>query len=352
LDKRVTDLIDGEAVEFDNKRWQTELRQVPGLEQCQFPASTEIEIGGTRDQATITMKEKGLHANMQTDAAAFEAWALALLFSCGVQTVEIVLDPGALAKGRHYERFLYRLRRFSDLFPHHVTPNWPAVGARALDPEIKRFLNQPNPRKNPPDAEFSERMLAASAKAPSESNLEKALEVSDAFRRHFCLEKVMRQWPVGLFGGRVARGADHEIFTGGKSAIDLIGIRDDTLVLFELKKAGNRKVGAVSELFFYASVMRDAIGDAPIFQFEPKSAKKNCTIAPEDITRCTKICGVLLAPGFHPLISEPRMFEELNAAMERLFAADRPIHFETAVISGHPHDGCGDFEFSNAPSTN
>src|ERR1035441_776360 len=50
----------------------------------------------------------------------------------------------------------------------------------------------------------------------------------------------MRQWPVGLFDGKVAEG--HEIFTRGKSAIDLIGIRNDTLILFELKKARNRKV--------------------------------------------------------------------------------------------------------------
>ena len=45
------------------------------------------------------------------------------------------------------------------------------------------------------------------------------------------------------------------------------------------------------------------------------------------------------------------MFDELNAATKRLYV-DRPIYFETAVITKYPHDGCGDFEFSNAPSTN
>jgi hypothetical protein len=345
---------DGEAVELDNRRWQEELRRVDCLKDCQFPASTEIEIGGTREQATITMKEKGLHANMQSDAAAFEAWALALLFPCRVQSVRIGVDPAAdpgadpeSEAKRHYERFLYRLKRFSELFPDRVKVN--AVAPQALDPKIKRRLNQPNPRKKAPDAESRERMLAASATAPSESELEKALEISDAFRRRFQLEKVMRQWPVGLFKEHVAHG--QQIFTGGKSAIDLIGIRGDTLVLFELKKEGNRKAGAVSELLFYASVMRDAIGDAAIFKFESKGAKKNCAIAPEDITRCSRICGVLLSPDFHPLISEPRMFEELNAAMKRLYA-DRPVHFETVAITRRPHDECGDFEFSNGRSGN
>jgi len=349
LDKRVSDLMDGDAVEFGNKEWQTELRQCTKLKQCRFPASTEIEIGGIRKHATITMKEKGLQANMQTDAAAFEAWALALLFPCEVQSVKIALDPEAHAKGPHYERFLYRLKRFSELFPDpRVKVDWPAAGSKALNPQLKRFLNRPYARENPPKADFSARMSAASTTAPSESALEKALEVSDAFRDRFHLDKIMRQWPVGLFEDGVVKGS--EIFTGRKSAIDLIGIRDKTLVLFELKKAGNRQAGAVSELLFYASVMRDAIGgDAP-FKFESTGSKKNCAIAPEDIIGCTKICGVLLAPSFHPFIEEPRMLEELNAATKRLYV-DRPIHFETVVITKCPQDGSGDFEFRDARST-
>ena len=157
----------------------------------------------------------------------------------------------------------------------------------------------------------------------------------------------MRQWSVGLFDGKVAKG--HEIFTRGKSAIDLIGIRGDTLVLFELKKSGNEKVGAVSELLFYAGVMRDAIGSNPIFKFKCRSASKNCAIGPEDILRCSRISAVSLAPKFHSLISEPRMFEALNAATIRLYS-DRPISFETATISGFPLDEYGDFEFSNGIS--
>jgi hypothetical protein len=336
----------GDAAQFDNKQWQATLRGVDGLKDCKFPASTEIEIGGTREQATITMKEKGLSANMQTDAAAFEAWALALLFPCTVPTVQIGLDPGAGTKERHYERFLYRLQRFYNLFSDRVTVNFSAGVPKALDPKIERFLNQPNSRRNPPQSESRERMLAASATA-SESVLEKALEVSVAFRKRFQLEKVMRQWPVGLFDGCVEDG--QQIFTGGKSAVDLIGIRGDTLVLFELKKEDNRKAGAISELLFYAGVMRDAIGDRPIFKFRSKCAEKNCDIGPGDITRCSKIDGVLLAPGFHPLISEARLFEELNTAMKGLYA-DRPVQFETVRIEGYPANGCGDFRFSDGPS--
>lgn len=176
MNKRVPGLINGQAVEFDNKLWQVALRDCPGLKNCKFPASTEIGIGGTYEQATITMTEKGLNANMQDDEAAFEAWALALLLHCNVRSVKIGLGSDAHAKGPHYERFLYRLKRFSELFPpDRVKVDWPAVGPRALaDSEKKRLLNQPNARENPPEAEFAERMSAASADA-SESALEKAL---------------------------------------------------------------------------------------------------------------------------------------------------------------------------------
>lgn len=331
---------------FDNQQWQVELRKnVGALKNCRFPASSEIELGGTIEQATITMKEKGLHANMQSDAAAFEAWALALLIHCGVKSVQISVDPGAA--GAHYERFLYRLKRFSELYPDRVIAKFPVSSSRALDSKLERFLNQPGPRKEPAEAHSQERMKAASLPARSESDLELALEISSAFRSRFQLEKVMRQWPVGLFDGTVAKG--HEVFTRGKSAIDLIGIRGDTLFLFELKKANNRHAGAVSELSFYASVMRDAIGASAIFKFESKSAEKNCAIGPEDILRCSKIHAVLLAPDFHPLILEPQMFAALNTATTRLYS-DRLISFETTTITGYPQDDCGDFVFRDGKS--
>jgi hypothetical protein len=228
-------------IEFDNRRWEAELRQVSCLKQCRFPANSEIEIGGTLEQAKITMKEKGLNGNMQSDAAAFESWALGLLLHCDVQTVQIGMDPRADRKGPHYERFLYRLKRFSELYPDWVIAEEPDPPSKALNSPNERLLNQPNKRAKPPEVDSNERMKAASGPTLSEADLELALEISSSFRSHFQLEKVMRQWPVGLFDDCVADG--RQIFTGGKSGIDLIGIRNGTLVLFELKKSDNRKAG-------------------------------------------------------------------------------------------------------------
>ena len=63
--------------------------------------------------------------------------------------------------------------------------------------------------------------------------------------------------PVGVFEGHPSRAG--AIFTGGKSAIDLIGLgRAGAIWLLELKTSRNIKVGALSELFFYSMVLHDA----------------------------------------------------------------------------------------------
>jgi hypothetical protein len=289
---------------FDNKGWQSELQKVSeNFKYCQFPSESEIGISGDRDQVTITLKKKGLHANMQTDAAAFEAWALTLLCHCEVKTVAITLQDISKELGArepHFQRFLYRLTRFIDIFRGRIIAderllNLSRVSGSGLAP---LYLNQPLNHRSSVHEERDERLRVFLSQSGdhSESDLEKALEISPAFREAFALEKVMRQWPVGLFGERVAHG--NRIFTGGKSAIDLIGIRNDELVLVELKKDGNRKVGAISELFFYSSLMRDALGG--VFKFEERPSKRNCAVSTGDIKRCSSICAVLLAPTMHP----------------------------------------------------
>ena len=161
-------------MDFNNERWQAELRKsLDALKNCQFPKSSEIVLGGTRELATITMKEKGLQANMQSDAAAFEAWALTLLCHCQVQRVQIDIDPIARKDGPHYERFLYRLKRFAELFPDRVTLAFiPEPKALAKG---KRVWNQSKARTESPEANSAERMLAASSKNPREADLELAL---------------------------------------------------------------------------------------------------------------------------------------------------------------------------------
>jgi hypothetical protein len=75
---------------LDNSGWQAKLRSVAcDLKQCEFPKGSEIGICGNQDEVTITVRAKGLAGNMQTNAAAFEAWALVLLCHCQVRHIKI-----------------------------------------------------------------------------------------------------------------------------------------------------------------------------------------------------------------------------------------------------------------------
>ncbi|MBR1285388.1 hypothetical protein JQ597_25385 [Bradyrhizobium sp. AUGA SZCCT0177] len=334
---------------LDNKAWQLELQNVSkDLQNCQFPRESEIGIHGDRDHVVITLHRKGLHANMQTDAAAFEAWALTLLCHCEVKTVAITLqeNSGQLdVQEPHFQRFLYRLTRFVELFPGRIVADERLLKlSRVAGGALGLFyLNQPLNHRSPIEAEREERLRVFLSQPGdhSESDLERALEISPAFIDALALEKVMRQWPVGLFGERVAHG--NRIFTGGKSAIDLMGIRNEELVLVELKKDGNRKVGAISELFFYSSLMRDALGG--IFKFEERPSKRNCAVTTEDIRRCSSVCAVLLAPKMHPLIENPRIISDLNSALARHWLKF-PVKFDKVHIRSSPKNIGEDFIFS------
>jgi hypothetical protein len=335
---------------FYNNDWEREVRARGGaLSKFRLPASSEIQVTGTREKALIAMTDKGLCGNMQTDAAAFEAWALALIVHCEVKQLTIGLAPTAsVGSGTHFERFLYRLHRLKELLPQIEIAESLAGGGLALNPELVRRLNQPNPRSVGAANERETRMAlvaASNSVAASESALEKALEISDSFKKRFGLQRVMRQWPVGLFNKKVADG--RQIFSGTKSAIDLIGIRNGTLVLFELKKEKNYKAGAVSELLFYACVMRDALGSNAAFTFERTDVIENCAISPSDIVNCRDIVAVLLAPRFHPLVSEPEVLTFLNGALSRTWQ-ERMVRFE-AVQFEQPKTENGDFAFRQTP---
>jgi hypothetical protein len=330
---------------LDNGGWQAKLRSVADdLKNCEFPGNGEIGICGNQDEVAITLTAKGIDGNMQTNAAAFEAWALVLLFHCQVKRIKIGLARDAEnSAGRHVERFLYRLHRFHELFPDRIEPDARLLNsAHALDRTVKRVLNQPLTHRDPLEEQKGKRFAAvyAASKNVSETDLEKAMECSRSFKASFALGKVMRQWPVGLFKDRVANG--NEIFTGGKSAIDLIGISNDSLVLFELKTHSNRSVGAISELLFYASVMRDAIRGE--FQLEQLPFPKNCVVTRDDILGCSNIRAVLIAPRMHPLIQNPAILQKLNAALAEHWR-DKPITFETAQIKSIPTNPDEDFGF-------
>jgi hypothetical protein len=339
---------------LDREGWLEKLQKEPGLETVKLPSG--IEFGGTVGEAVLTLTEKGIAANMQNDDAAFEGWAMALLVHGGANHIRV-----DLRNRQHVERFLYRLGRFDELLS--VDANRYAKSARAINgadaTNGRLFLNQPGPRfiedgeRRMRSEGISKDILRGSEdKLWSEGKLEKALEVSPSLKKTFATGnsgsmRIMRQWPVGLFEGKVAEA--NALFPYGRSAIDLIGIDDATLLLFEIKKSGNSKVGALSETFFYACVMRDALLGR--FKFEEKEQPKGNEVTTDQILLCKKIRAVILAPDLHPLVHNPRgsnggnIFARLNEAAE-LKWHDKPVQFEIWTLGVDESTIPADFTFS------
>jgi hypothetical protein len=129
--------------------------------------------------------------------------------------------------------------------------------------------------------------------------------------------------PVGVFDGPPSRAG--AIFTGGKSAIDLVGLdADGARWLLELKTLRNIKVGALSELFFYSMVLHDTRQGRIVFHAGPAGPRS--TIMPADIRVASHIHARLLGETCHPLLGLA-VFETLTAAANaRGWAVDYGFH--------------------------
>ncbi len=316
---------------LDHKQWAEHLRRAHCVNTrtkrgIRLPKQDRIHFSGSCRLLKIHLDHTAVQGNMQSDGAAFEAWTLAFHFWCGVERVEIAWDiPAADPKhplgNPHYNRFLYRVDRFCDMFPTLASVgegNRAALAASITRTAGRLVLNRPSkPRdgnvKNNPEAMLEGLLFEGKIPLPS---LLPSLDLD-------------RQLPVGLFLNKKAAG--NGVFTAKASAIDLWGVDGDTAWLFELKAAGNCKMGIVSELVFYANLIRDAISpEMPTFAFE-----KECALS-----RCRRIVACFLvqeggkgAGPLHPLLEADAngrcVFQLLNKALP---FAGIPVDYRCAVL--------------------
>lgn len=234
------------------------------------------DIGFTEQEGTLTMELTadaiGLGKkpkNMQDDSAAFEGWALALYAHLpDPKETMIILKapipesvPSDMGLG-HYNRFLYRALRFSEQFRSwfQLAPELSVAAAR-LKAELgsAKFVNN-----------FPE--YGAGERGTLENKVEALLAGDNGLLRSIASaadctiggNPIFRQLPVGLF--REEKSNSTHFFSGGKSAIDLWTECGDTISIFELK-AQNKKIGMVTELYFYANYIYDMFcrGGCPSF---------------------------------------------------------------------------------------
>lgn len=267
--------------------------------------------------------------NMQTDNAAFEGWAIVLKawMPNAINKVRLSWDTpkGDNAKSTHYYRFLYRCINFKHDY------SWFEVNSNNKDELIafhKRFQS-------------ARLTISTSSKEPDKKlNNENSVEyefvdrdntkVRNKIMTKYDLDILNHQLPVGVKDGK------DQFFPGGQAAIDIWGVNttSHTLYMYELKyidslkKNKNIKVGIISELYFYAKLVRDII----LGIISPKSIN---LIKTKDqkwfYGHChglKSIHAIMLSNEFHPLICNDKVLSILN---ESTAISNVPITFSKVI---------------------
>jgi hypothetical protein len=260
---------------------------------------SRIDFRDTGDTVNMKLSTEAVSSNMQKDDGAFEGWALILKRWGNYQNVIISWDKPDLIANGHYQRFLFRLKHFSQDFS-----SWFSIDEECQlfldDSKIKQaekyLLNIPSKRGDKvspnPEAILEDRFINRDLREP-------LMNISNAV-------SVYRQLPVGIFGNKVSKKTS--IFTQGKSAIDIWGFsKSNELLVFELKADNNKKIGIISELYFYVYVLQ--MVRKQIFKYEDCPDEHKHLL---EISTTKKIKAYFLSPTLHPLIDK-EILKLLNA---------------------------------------
>lgn len=282
-----------------------------------------IGFDGNERELKMILPEGAAHGNMQDDNSAFEGWAAILkaLYMKDTGVIELDVDDklSDFKAGEglgDYGRFLYRAMRLRECNGFRLSER---IGS--VVEAFETYLKNNSFRNNYPKGDIKE--------SSGETRVERSVE------RYFASESgstvlwklleregfrpggvdIFRQLPVGLFQGGNAADVKKEktVFTGGGAAVDLWTISGDTLLPFELKADDNKKVGAITELFFYANYLYDMfVNPLPGFQSakKPRSRGYQNLVSPPE--RLKQVKGYLLVEQLHPLFRQ-----DVLAVLER-----------------------------------
>ena len=107
------------------------LQSLEGVENSRVSFSSYIGVEKVDDLVVLKLDTKGLIDNMQTEPAAFESWALIVraAFASKGAFVKVRIDgekPEQLTdkEEMHYNRFLYRISKFVEVFEWAYTDDF------------------------------------------------------------------------------------------------------------------------------------------------------------------------------------------------------------------------------------
>ena len=159
-----------------------------------LPDPRHFRLSGNTQTVRLSLTEEAVVSNMQDDVAAFEGWLLALKAWGCIENAELHWDTPGDDGGGDYQRFLYRVTWFEKLFP-----SWFRVAqvcrANLNGSKVNGSLFVNTAASIPKDSPH---------KGSKEARLEMYLADSGWLAATFALEKVGRQFPVGLFKDTVS----------------------------------------------------------------------------------------------------------------------------------------------------
>lgn len=261
-----------------------------------LPTKYEYNLDRKKKSLTITVKFKSMSENMQKDEAAFDSWAIALKYYLKEYLDIIIIDwedvhdNVSLSLQTHCNRFFYRLAKFVQTY------DW--VKCAKTIPDIPTILM----------CNFGLKEAAKKEKHLDDS--EGKLECEYVERHIKEYDVLDHQFAVGLFKGTVSKTTYYT--PGGKSAIDIWGVKGDQFYIFELKIPTNKPLGIISELFFYTNVIDDLLSHRLMYE----SGKKRDNAIANNYRNfsefykyyqngCIKgITSVFLADNLHTLLTD------------------------------------------------
>lgn len=251
----------------------------------------------------LPIKLNATCCNMQTDNAAFEGWAVCLKAWMPDSIEKVVLGwdmPSPDKENLHYNRFLYRVLRFSQQYDWFSVSTKNAARVKQFEKEyfdLAINFSNDDPRKKEDSPENA-----------VEYEFVKTPDLSTKLKTYYDLQNLDHQLHVGV------KAHGKQLFTGGQSAIDLWGLNDNVLTIIELKynykKSLNTKVGIISELFLYACIMNDMIQGVIPAPLNAKLEQERFLFS--KVCSLKKIKAEMLADIFHPLIECGEVFNILN----------------------------------------
>ena len=259
-----------------------------------LPKAIEFKLDG--GELRLTVSGKGVVANMQDNGSAFEGWAICI--KSRMKEVEKVVvgweqpdySRDLKEKNRqqkHYNRFRLRAAFFEENY------SWVSIAEKNKKEveDVKKSI--PSLVVNYPSTE------ASPTAQNDEAKLERELIENNKNMRH--------QLPVGLFTDEVL--TENTFTPRGASQIDIWELEGNVLKIYELKHAGNKAVGIISELVYYANVMRLLVEGTINYPESLKNKKKDYrgekalykAVTEKEIRQ---IDALFLASDFHPLIGD------------------------------------------------